>query len=224
MGVEALLRWRSEGSGLVAPGDFIPLLEETSLILQVGAWVVDRAVADHGRLAAAGMPDIRIAVNVSPIELRQANFVESMRRALERAAAPPGIDIEVTESVLMHDVHANIDKLTSLRKMGMSIAIDDFGTGYSSLAYLSKLPVQTIKIDRSFVITMLNEPDTMTLVSTIISLAHSLRMSVVAEGVDAEEQAKILRLLKCDELQGYLYCRPIPFDELLEFLRRPPGG
>ncbi len=223
-GVEALLRWQSEGSGLVAPGGFIPLLEETGLILQVGAWVAEQAATDYGRLAAAGLHEVRVAVNVSPVELRQADFVDSMRRALAHAPAPAGIDIEVTESVLMQDVHANIDKLTSLRKMGMSIAIDDFGTGYSSLAYLSKLPVQTIKIDRSFVITMLSEPDTMTLVSTIISLAHSLRMSVVAEGVDAEEQAKILRLLKCDELQGYLYCRPIPFDELLGFLRRPPGG
>ncbi|MGA8004941.1 MAG: EAL domain-containing protein [Burkholderiales bacterium] len=224
VGVEALLRWQSGDSGLVAPGSFIPLLEETDLILEVGAWVAGQAVADYARLAAAGMPEVRIAVNVSPIQLRKSDFVATMQDILSRGTAAPGIDVEVTESVLMHDVHANIEKLASLREMGLGIAIDDFGTGYSSLAYLAKLPVQTIKIDRSFVITMLNEPDTMTLVSTIISLAHSLRMSVVAEGVDAEEQAKILRLLKCDEMQGYLYCKPIPFDALLNFLRDPKSA
>ena len=127
--------------------------------------------------------------------------------------------MEITESLLMEDVAGNIKKLKALRDLGMKISIDDFGTGYSSLGYLAKLPVHTLKIDRSFIITMLNEPDTMTLVQTIISLAHSLRLTVVAEGVEEEEQAKMLRLLRCDQMQGYLFSKPLPVEELNVLLR-----
>ena len=138
----------------------------------------------------------------------------------ETISSPPGIDLEITESLVMEDIQGNIEKLKAIRGLGMSIAIDDFGTGYSSLGYLAKLPVQTLKIDRSFIITMLNEPDTMTLVQTMISLAHSLRLKVVAEGVDSEDQAKFLRLLRCDEMQGYLFSRPVPFDQITALLTR----
>ncbi len=127
--------------------------------------------------------------------------------------------MEITESLLMDDVAGNIKKLAALRDMEMKISIDDFGTGYSSLGYLAKLPVHTLKIDRSFIIAMLNEPDTMTLVSTIISLAHSLRLTVVAEGVEQEEQAKMLRLLRCDQMQGYLFSKPVPMEQLIPLLR-----
>ena len=133
--------------------------------------------------------------------------------------APTGIDLEITESLIMQDIEDNIRKLKEVRGLGVSIAIDDFGTGYSSLAYLAKLPVQSLKIDRSFVVTMLKNPDTMTLVQTVISLAHSLRLKVVAEGVDEEEQAKMLRLLRCDEMQGYLFSKPVPFDEMTALLK-----
>jgi EAL domain-containing protein (putative c-di-GMP-specific phosphodiesterase class I) len=154
------------------------------------------------------------------VQLRKRDFVATVETALKRCTAPPCIDLEITESLVMEDIQGNIEKLNEARKLGVSIAIDDFGTGYSSLGYLAKLPVQTLKIDRSFIITMLAEADTMTLVSTIISLAHSLKLKVVAEGVDAEEQAKILRLLRCDEMQGYLYSRPVPFDEITAMLRK----
>jgi diguanylate cyclase (GGDEF)-like protein/PAS domain S-box-containing protein len=216
--VEALIRWQSPELGLVPPGHFIPLMEETGMILEVGAWALARAVSDHARWHAMGVPAPRIAVNVSAIQLRRRDFVAGIEKALAGGARPPGIDLEITESLIMEDIEGNIGKLKAARALGMSIAIDDFGTGYSSLAYLAKLPIQTLKIDRSFVITMLANPDTMTLVSTIISLAHSLRLNVVAEGVEVEDQAKMLRLLRCDEMQGYLFSRPVPFDAMTALL------
>ena len=162
----------------------------------------------------------KVAVNVSPIQLRQRDFVGLVEQAIIEGVAPTGIDLEITESLVMEDIQGNIDKLKEARKLGVAIAIDDFGTGYSSLGYLAKLPMQALKIDRSFIITMLAEPDTMTLVSTIISLAHSLKLKVIAEGVDEEEQARVLRQLRCDELQGYLFSRPVPFDEITALLRQ----
>jgi EAL domain-containing protein (putative c-di-GMP-specific phosphodiesterase class I) len=157
-------------------------MEETGMILEVGAWALAKAVGDYSRWLALGVPAPRIAVNVSAIQLRRRDFVASLEKALAGGARPPGIDLEITESLIMEDIEGNIVKLKAARALGMSIAIDDFGTGYSSLAYLAKLPIQTLKIDRSFVITMLANPDTMTLVSTIISLAHSLRLNVVGRG------------------------------------------
>jgi EAL domain-containing protein (putative c-di-GMP-specific phosphodiesterase class I) len=145
--------------------------------------------------------------------------VSTVKRAIEQGAMPPGIDLEITESMVMEDITGNIKKLRAVRDLGLGVAIDDFGTGYSSLAYLAKLPVSSLKIDRSFIITMLGDPNTMTLVSTIISLAHSLKLKVVAEGVDSQDQADVLRQLGCDEMQGYLYSKPLPAEQLLEMLR-----
>ncbi len=216
--VEALIRWRSPELGLVAPMQFIPLLEETGLILQVGSWALKRASLDHRDWVERGLKAPRTAVNVSPIQLRQRDFVDVLKQAIIGGVAPPGIDLEITEGVVMEDIQANIEKLTAVHALGVNIAIDDFGTGYSSLGYLAKLPVQSLKIDRSFIIAMVEDPDTMTLVSTIISLAHSLRLKVVAEGVDSEDQAKHLRLLRCDEMQGYLFSKPLPRDELTALL------
>jgi PAS domain S-box-containing protein/diguanylate cyclase (GGDEF)-like protein len=216
--VEALIRWQSPGLGLVPPLQFIPLLEETGLILEVGAWALRRAVLDHRTWMEQGLPAPRIAVNVSPIQLRQRDFVASVEEAMRPGAVPPGIDLEITESLVMEDIEANMKKLEALRVLGMNIAIDDFGTGYSSLAYLARLPVHSLKIDRSFIITMLKDPATMTLVSTIISLAHSFNLKVVAEGVDAEEQAEVLKRLGCDAMQGYLLSKPMSFDEMTVLL------
>jgi len=218
VGVEALIRWQSPQLGLVPPMQFIPLMEETGMILEAGAWALSRAVQDHRRWVEMGLDAPRVAVNVSAIQLRKKDFVETVRHALTHGASVMGLDLEITESLVMEDIEGNILKLEEVRDLGASIAIDDFGTGYSSLAYLAKLPVQTLKIDRSFVITMLEDPDTMTLVQTIISLAHSLRLKVVAEGVDAEGQAKVLRLLRCDEMQGYLFGKPVPFDAITSIL------
>ncbi len=221
--VEALIRWQSPELGLVPPMQFIPLLEETGLILEVGAWALRRAVMDHRTWTEQGLPAPRIAVNVSPIQLRKRDFVASVEEAMRPGAVPPGIDLEITESLVMEDIEANMKKLEAVRVLGVSIAIDDFGTGYSSLGYLAKLPVHSLKIDRSFIITMLKDAAIMTLVSTIISMAHSLRLKVVAEGVDAEEQAKILDRLGCDQLQGFLFSKPVDFDEITVLLGKRKG-
>ncbi len=213
-GVEALIRWQSPDLGLVPPLKFISVLEETGMIHEVGAWVLRRAVLDHRHWLGQKLMAPRVAVNVSAIQLRQADFVDVVRGILREGATRPGIDIEITESLIMDDVRGTTEKLKTLRDVGVSIAIDDFGTGYSSLAYLARLPVHSLKIDRSFIVTMTDNPDTMTLVSTIISLAHSLRLKVCAEGVETEEQASVLRLLRCDEMQGYLISRPVPLEEL----------
>jgi len=166
----------------------------------------------------------RIAVNVSPIQLQQRDFVEVVKRAVEEAGGEGcQLDLEITEGLIMLDIEENIKKLSAIREMGLQIAIDDFGTGYSSLAYLAKLPVNALKIDRSFIITMTSNPQSMTIVSTIISLAHSLGLKVIAEGVDAEEQAKYLKLLGCDEMQGYLFSRPVPPDKVEDLLNRIGG-
>jgi len=219
IGVEALIRWVSPERGLVPPLEFIPLLEETGLILEVGGWALEQAVRDHAHWLQQGIIAPRIAVNVSAIQLRRSNFVSIVEAAIKRGASPHGLDLEITESLLMEEVAANIEKLRALRELGVSVSIDDFGTGYSSLGYLAKLPVQSLKIDRSFIITMLKEPDTMTLVSTMISLARALRLKVIAEGVDAEDQANFLRLARCDEMQGYLFSKPVPRGSITALLR-----
>jgi len=220
VGVEALMRWQSEDLGLVPPLQFIPLLEETGMILEVGAWALRQAVSDHQRWLAQNLAAPNIAVNVSPIQLRHRDFIDIVRDALRATGESPTVGIEITESVIMDNIDATVAKLRAIRDMGLNIDIDDFGTGYSSLGYLAKLPVHSLKIDRSFVIAMADDPATLTLVSTIVSLAHSLRLKVVAEGVETEEQAKILRRLGCDQMQGYLIGKPVPELELQDVLRR----
>jgi diguanylate cyclase (GGDEF)-like protein len=216
VGVEALIRWQSP-EGLVPPLQFIGILEETRLIARVGDWALRRAALDYRAWRDAGADSPRIAVNVSALQLRNPGFVASVQRALGDGGAA-AVDLEITESLLMEDVEQTIGKLKAIRALGAQIAIDDFGTGYSSLAYLARLPVQSLKIDRSFVIAMDKDPNAMTLVATIISLAHSLRLGVVAEGVETESQAGTLRGLGCDAMQGYLFSRPVPAEKLLTLL------
>ncbi len=222
-GVEALIRWQDPELGLVAPGRFIPLMEETGLIVEVGSWALERAVRDRRRWIAQGLQAPRIAVNVSAIQLRRHDFVAVVESALGLGSEDPGIDIEITESAIVEDVDATVGKLATLRAMGLEIAIDDFGTGYSSLAYLARLPVQVLKIDQTFVSTMIEDPGHRTLVSTMVSLAHALSLRVVAEGVETEEQATMLASLGCDCLQGYLISRPVPEDALAKLLRPAPA-
>ena len=224
VGVEALIRWQSPELGLVPPASFIPLMEETGLILETGAWALERAVADHLRWHELGLQAPRVAVNVSPIQLRQRDFVATLRRAVAPGAKPPGVDLEITESIIMTNIEENIEKVKAARDLGLSIAIDDFGTGYSSLGYLAKLPVQALKIDHSFIVSMASDPNAMTLISTIISLAHSLRLTVIAEGVETEEQARMLRLLRCQQMQGFLFCKPLPLEEMTDLLKQQRPG
>jgi diguanylate cyclase (GGDEF)-like protein/PAS domain S-box-containing protein len=218
-GVEALIRWNSPDLGLVPPEQFIPLMEETGLIVEVGYWTLCRAALDHEAWLAQGVPAPRIAVNVSAVQLRKQDFAALVQQVLSRGVVSPGIDIEITESLLMEDIDASVEKLHALRQLGVNVAIDDFGTGYSSLAYLAKLPAQILKIDRTFISTMLSEPDVMTLVSTMITLAHALRLKVVAEGVETADESQALRHMGCDQIQGYLVSRPISFDAMSSFIR-----
>jgi diguanylate cyclase (GGDEF)-like protein len=218
VGLEALIRWNDHDRGLVQPLTFIPLLEETGLILEVGAWVMEQAASDYRTLSEA-VPDCpRIAVNVSPLQLRQADFAAVVGAAVRADGHALGLDIEITESVVMDHIESNIAKLQAIRDMGVGIAIDDFGTGYSSLAYISKLPVNTLKIDRSFVHTMARNAEDQSIVSSIISLAHALRLKVVAEGVETQEQRALLRSLGCDEMQGFLLAPPVPIARIRDIL------
>jgi diguanylate cyclase (GGDEF)-like protein/PAS domain S-box-containing protein len=210
-GAEALIRWNDPRTGLVPPGRFIPILEETGLINEVGRWALRQAIADYLRWRNAGLAAVRIAVNVSPLQLRNRGFVAEIQQATTiDAKAAAGLELEITESLIMEDVKHSIATLRAIRAMGVSIAIDDFGTGFSSLSQLTRLPVDTLKIDRSFVIDMTGGPEGLALVSTIINLAHSLKLKVVAEGVETDEQARLLRLLGCDDMQGFLYSKPVP--------------
>ena len=225
-GAEALIRWNDPRTGLVPPGRFIPILEETGLIYEVGRWALRHAIEDYLRWRSAGLPAVRIAVNMSPLQLRHRGFIAEIEQAIGiDAQAAAGLELELTESLIMEDVKHNIVSLQAIRAMGVTIAIDDFGTGFSSLSYLAKLPVDTLKIDRSFVIDMTGEPEGLALVSTIINLAHSLELKVVAEGVETEEQSRLLRLLKCDEMQGFLFSKPVP-GEIFEtrYLTPPLAG
>jgi diguanylate cyclase (GGDEF)-like protein/PAS domain S-box-containing protein len=208
---EALIRWNDPQTGLVPPMKFIPILEETGLIHDVGRWALRKALEDYLRWRNAGLAAVRIAVNVSPLQLRSRGFIAEVEHVLGvDAHAAEGLELEITESVIMEDVKHSIASLKAIRALGVTIAIDDFGTGFSSLSYLAKLPVDTLKIDRSFVIEMTGAPEGLALVSTIINLAHSLKLKVVAEGVETEDQSRLLRLLKCDEMQGFLFSKPVP--------------
>jgi diguanylate cyclase (GGDEF)-like protein len=217
-GVEALIRWNSPDRGLVYPAHFLPLLEETGLILEVGAWVLRTAAADYQRWVALGLDAPRIAVNVSVIQLDHPDFVAVVKQAISGTGSAPAIDLELTESLLMKDVVQSVAKLSEIRDLGVGISIDDFGTGYSSLAYLAKLPVVAVKIDLMFVAEMLKDPGTMRLVMTMIDLAHSLGLKAVAEGVEEKEQVQALRAMGCDEIQGYLVSHPVPFEQMSAFL------
>ena len=219
-GVEALLRWHDPGSGLVSPGAFLPLLESTGLIAEVGDWVLEQAAADCQHWQRLGLPAVRVAVNISPVQLRRPDFAERFLQVTKPwANAVWGLDIEITEGALFEDCAAEVKRLKLLRGVGVRIAIDDFGTGYSSLSRLSDLPIDTLKIDRTFVSRLAEEGPGKTLVSTIISLAHAFGMSVVAEGVETEDQLGLLWEMGCDQAQGFLLGKPVlgeAFAELLE--------
>jgi len=220
-GAEALIRWESPELGLVPPGQFIPLLEENGMIVEVGRWALEQAAADRSSWMRAGIAVPRIAVNVSAVQLRDAAFIDHVGSVLERyPQSAGGIELELTESSMLANPDATLPLLQRLRDMGVNLALDDFGTGYSSLSYLSRLPLATVKIDRSFVLRMGDSANTISIVSSVISLAHSMGLRVVAEGVDSTEQLKFLRLLHCDEIQGHLFSPALPPEEFVALLRR----
>jgi diguanylate cyclase (GGDEF)-like protein len=219
-GAEALLRWQDPQNGLVPPGAFLPLLESTGLILEVGAWVIEQAAHDCREWLRAGLPPIRIAVNISPAQLRQSDFTTQFLNATGAwSTASAGLDIEITEGALHGDSAVEVGRLEQLRAGGTRIAIDDFGTGYSSLSRLSSLPVDTLKIDRSFVMRLEANSQGSALVRTIISLAHAFSMTTVAEGVETPQQFAALLQAGCTQSQGYLHGRPVPAAEFVHLLR-----
>ena len=219
--LEALLYWNEPQGTVVPPGRFIPVLEDTGLILEVGAWVARQAAEDLKALRSRGR-EARIAVNVSPLQFRQKDFPAYLAAAIGPEAAG-GLDIEITESVMMEDIESCIEILWQVRRMGLGVALDDFGTGYSSLSYIARLPATDLKIDKSFVRDLESSPARQPIVSAVVSLAHALGMSVVAEGVETEEQALLLRELGCDLAQGYLYSRPAPLARVESWLAAARG-
>jgi diguanylate cyclase (GGDEF)-like protein len=220
-GLEALLRWQDSEDGIIQPSIFIPLLEQSGAIVDVGEWIFLQALRDIGKWHSAGLLHTRVAVNVSPLQLRRRDFVDRVLASIAPASSSAaGLDIEITESMLMHDLELSIRKLSQLREAGFGVAIDDFGTGYSSLRLLAKLPVDTLKIDKSFVQSIADTPNVATLVSTVVSLARAFSMKTVAEGVESPEQLQKLRQMKCDQAQGYLFSRPVPAAEVPSVISR----
>ena len=220
-GLEALLRWQDSEDGIIQPSVFIPLLEQSGAIVDVGEWIFLQAMRDIAKWRDAGLLNIRVAVNVSPLQLRRRDFVERVLAGVTSSgSAAAGLDIEITESMLMHDLELSIRKLSQLREAGFGVAIDDFGTGYSSLRLLAKLPVDTLKIDKSFVQSITDTPNVATLVSTVVSLARAFSMKTVAEGVETAEQLQKLRHMKCDQAQGYLFSRPVPASDVPSVISR----
>jgi len=226
-GAEALLRWAHPERGLVAPVEFIPVLEESGLIVPVGEWVLERACQDLKQWQLAGSPAIPVAVNLSARQFRQQDLDARIRAIVDAAGVDPSlIELEITESQLMHDPEHATRVLRALRTAGLRIAIDDFGTGYSSLAYLTRFPLASLKIDRSFVAQVLNDQADATIVRTIIDMAHTLGFTVIAEGVESDAQAAFLRALGCEQAQGFLFARPMPaaeFTALISSLRATPS-
>jgi PAS domain S-box-containing protein/diguanylate cyclase (GGDEF)-like protein len=224
VGAEGLLRWSDPEKGLRSPADFIPVLESSGLIVDVGQWVIAQAVADTLAWHEADLPMVPFAVNVSTRQLKGRDFVESVLGAIAPLRAiRRGIDIEITESALMEDLDASADKLKALKAAGIGIAIDDFGTGHSSLGRLARLAVDSLKIDRSFIAGLDAAPSNQTIVSTIISLAQSFKLAVIAEGVETRKELAVLRRLKCTQFQGYLAGKPMPLGALLSLVTESGG-
>jgi len=219
-GIEALARWRDPELGFVLPDDFIPLAEEIGSILAIGEWVLRTAARQNAEWIAAGLPPVRVSVNLSPHQIEDRSFVETVRHILEETGLDPAqLELEITESTLMDDEEVAVQLLRELKELGISLSLDDFGTGYSSLSYLRLLPIDTLKIDRSFVRRIANDEDDAALVGAIISMAKALRLRVVVEGVETEQQRDCLYELGCDEIQGFLFSVPLAANSAAALLK-----
>jgi diguanylate cyclase (GGDEF)-like protein len=224
-GVEALVRWPHPVRGMVSPSEFIPLAEESGLILKLGEWVLREACRQLNEWEAKGYTDMRMSINVSAVQFHQASFVEQLRSIVEESGVNPhNIELELTESVLMHNVGDVIETLTCVRALGVSLAIDDFGTGYSSLNYLRRFPINRLKIDQSFVRDIEHTPTNETIIKAIIALAASLSLDIVAEGIEKDSEQTVLEGLGCSEGQGYLFSRPLPALEITNLIEANSHG
>jgi len=219
VGMEALVRWQHPKFGLLAPAEFIPMAEDTGLILLLGAWVLRTACAQARSWQQAGCGDLRIAVNVSARQFQDKNLLDTVVQILsETGLDSTCLELELTESSIMQNAESAVKTMTELREMAVKISIDDFGTGYSSLGYLKRLPIDLVKLDRSFVNGATTDPDDAALVMAIITLSHNLRLKVIAEGVETEEHLRFLRLIRCDQAQGFLLGKPMPADLFRAFI------
>jgi EAL domain-containing protein (putative c-di-GMP-specific phosphodiesterase class I) len=219
VGVEAVIRWQHPDFGLVAPSDFIPLLEETGLIVTVGEWVLATASTQVRAWRDAGWPRLRLAVNLSPRQFQAPGLRDAVARAMGTLGDGSGaLELEITETLLVGHAPATLATLDSLKSLGARLAIDDFGTGYSSLSYLRRLPIETLKIDRSFVRDIPHDPDDSAIAHAITALAASLKLNMVAEGVENEAQRDFLRAHGCHVMQGFLFSRPLAAGEFERYL------
>lgn len=220
VGAEALLRWFRPGYGLVPPLEFIPLLEETGMIVQVGAWVLEEACRNARHWQDAGLPALRVAVNLSARQFQDGDIGAMVGKVLtDTGLAARWLELEITESIVLRNAEAVTRTLDLLRGQGISHSLDDFGTGYSSLSYLQRLPVSRIKIDRSFITNITSDPHDAAIVQAVVGMAHSLGISVIAEGVETEGQLDYLRGLRCEEIQGYYFSRPLPANDFAALVR-----
>lgn len=211
LGMECLVRWNHPQFGCVPPDQFIPLAEETGLIVSIGEWVLREACHQTQTWRDQGFPDVRVSVNLSAVQFQDADLFGTVQRALKDSGLPAQwLELEVTESTLMGDPSATALTLENLKSLGVHLSIDDFGTGYSSLSYLKRFPIDALKIDRSFVDEVTTNPDDAAIATAIVLMGHSLRLRVVGEGVETTDQQTLLRLLGCDEIQGYLISPPVP--------------
>ncbi len=223
IGVEALIRWQHPELGIILPDSFIPVAEDTGLINPIGDWVLCEACRQARQWIDAGVGPVRIAVNVSPVQFRQAGFVHMVAGALATSGlAAPWLELELTERTVMHDVEITLGTLSALSRMGIHLSLDDFGTGYSSLAYLKRFPVDKLKIDRSFISDLAHDADDQAIASTIVSMGRSLRLQVLAEGIETAEQLALLQQMGCAQGQGYYFSRPVTAGQLTEMLRQQP--
>lgn len=221
IGMEALLRWNHPERGYIAPVDFIPIAEDTGQIIPLSQRVLETACRENRMLYDSGLTHNVVSVNVSPIQFQPGNFVEIVKKTLEQTRLPPHLlELEIVESVLLHDPAQVIQTLHKLRELGVGISIDDFGTGFSSLSYLKLLPITKIKIDRSFINEIIKDTNDAAITQGIISMAHHLKLKVVAEGVETEPQAAFLRKNSCDILQGYFFAKPMPMVQLKDYLNK----
>jgi EAL domain-containing protein (putative c-di-GMP-specific phosphodiesterase class I) len=225
LGVEALIRWRHPERGLVPPSEFIPIAERCRLIIPIGRWVLREACRQARVWQDAGLPMVRMAINVSPVELGAANFVSSVLTTLaETGLEAHRLELELTETFLMQEANSTIAVLRELRSIGVHLALDDFGTGYSSLSCLQRFPIDTLKIDQSFVRDLVNDADDANIVSAVIGMGNSLHLRVIAEGIETREQLNFLQKHGCPIGQGFYFSRPVPAAEFGVLLERGVTG
>lgn len=210
IGAEALIRWRHPEKGIVSPDQFIPLAEELGLIVPIGEWVIRMVCRQIRSWEEGGLEPVRVAINLSPRQFMQKDLVDIITREIEQQSVNVDkIQVEITESMIIHDIQRVTDVLNKLKANGISIAIDDFGTGFSSLEYLKRFPIDKLKIDKSFVGNVMNNPDDASIVQAVISLGHNMNKQIIAEGVETKEQLVFLRQRHCDFGQGYYFSKPI---------------